>query len=148
VPTLGQLQEQLKEKIRKWGPDAHCGVLVVSEEARLRAIQNEPDETGKRRTRISLETYSPESYSNWNQALEYLVERCSFNPVLLVDLLLLLIQEARRPLEAVVDPSDGYIKPGGKDGIDLALQGLWKVNGDYEERLREAKAQYRARKRK
>jgi len=136
VPTLIQLQEQLKEKIRKWGPDAHCNRLIVSEEARQDAIANRPDDTGKRRTRISLETYSPEAYSAWNQTLEYLFERCGYNPLIVVDLLLLLVQEARSHAEGE-----------GVDGIDIAKTGLFSIC-DYEEKLREAKAAYRARKKK
>lgn len=136
MPTLGQLQEQLKEKIRRWGPDAHCGVLVVSEEARQKAIANKPDEAGRQRTRISMETYSPESYSAWNQTLEYLMERCGYNPLVVVDLLLLLVQEARKHTEGE-----------GIDGLDIAKAGLFSIC-DYEEKLRIAKSEYRARKRK
>jgi hypothetical protein len=136
VPTLGQLQEQIKEKIRKWGPDAHAGILVVSEESRQKAVENKPDEAGRRRTRIGLETYSPEAYSAWNQTLEYLMERCGCNPLIVVDLLLLLVQEARQHTEGE-----------GVDGIEIAKTGLFSIC-DYEEKLREAKAAYRARKKK
>lgn len=137
MPTLKQAREQLDEKIRRWGENSHCNRLVVSEEARQNAIENRPDESGRRRTIISFQTYCPDSYSNWHSAMEYLMERVAYNPVLLVDLVLLLIQEARQQTETE-----------GVDGIDIALASLFKVNGDYEERLREAKAQYRARKRK
>ena len=137
MPSLRQAREQLDEKIRRYGPDAHCNRLIVSEEARQNAIENRPDESGRRRTIISFQTYCPDSYSNWHSAMEYLMERVAYNPVLLVDLVLLLIQEARQQTETE-----------GVDGIDIALASLFKVNGDYEERLREAKAQYRARKRK
>ena len=136
IPTLGQLQEQLKEKIRKWGPHAHANQLIVSEESRQNAIANKPDETGRRRTRIGLETYSPEAYSAWNETLEYLMERCAYNPLIVVDLLLLLVQEARSHTEGE-----------GVDGIDIAKTGLFSIC-DYEEKLREAKAAYRARKKK
>lgn len=136
MPTLGQLQEQLKEKIRKWGPDAHCTQLVVSEEARQNAIENKPDSAGKRRTRIGLETYSPEAYSAWNSTLEYLMERCGYNPLVVVDILLLLVQEARK-----------YTEGEGIDGLDIAKAGLFSIC-DYEEKLRIAKSEYRARKRK
>jgi hypothetical protein len=137
VPTLGALEEQLKEKIRKYGKDAHCGRLIVMEEVRTNAIKNEPDETGRQRTRISLETYSPESYSNWNSTLEYLMERCGFNPLLVVDLLLLFVQEARQQTEGE-----------NTDGIDIGKSMLFKINGEYETKLAEAKAAYRARKKK
>jgi hypothetical protein len=135
---LRQAREMLDQKIRKWGPDCHCNQIIVSEESRANAIKNEPDAEGKRRTRIGLETYSPEAYSAWNATLEYLIERCAFNPILVVDLLLLLVQSAHNSL------------PLGRDGdgIDVALQGLFAVNGDYEQRLRDAKSAYRARRKK
>jgi hypothetical protein len=124
----------VKEKIRKFGGNAHCGQLVVMEEARAKAIKNEPDEEGRRCTRIGLQTYSPEAYSEWNATIEYLMERCGHNPLLVVDLLLLLVQEARRQTEGE-----------STDGIDIAKGMLFSL-GDYEEKLRQAKAEYRARK--
>jgi hypothetical protein len=136
MPTIAQLEEWVKEKKRKFGANAHCSQPVVSEEARARAIENKPDEAGRRRTRIGLETYSPEAYSAWNQTLEYLMERCGYNPLLVVDLLLILVQEARKHTEGE-----------GVDGLDIAKAGLFSVC-DYEEKLRAAKAEYRARRRK
>src|SRR6266576_1487214 len=137
MPTLKNALEQLQDKIRKFGENAHCTRIVVVEESKQNAIANEPDDQGHRRTMIGFQTYSAEAYSSWHAMISYIVERCGFNPILAVDLILLLVQEARQQTETE-----------GVDGIDIALASLFKVNGDYEERLREAKAQYRARNRK
>lgn len=137
MPTLKNALEQLQDKIRKFGENAHCTRIIVTEESKKEAIANEPDEEGRRRTMIGFQTYSPEAYSSWHAMMSYVVERCSFNPILAVDLILLLVQEARQQTETE-----------GVDGIDIALASLFKVNGDYEEKLRIAKAEYRARKRK
>jgi hypothetical protein len=136
MPTLEMVLEQVKDKIRKYGKDAHCGQLVVMEEVRAKAIKNEADEEGRRRTRIGLQTYSPEAYSAWNQTIEYLMLRCGHNPLLVVDLLLLLVQEARQQTEGE-----------GVDGLEIAKGMLFKM-ADYEEKLRIAKADFRARKKR
>src|ERR1017187_7737761 len=143
MPTLSQAREQLDFKIKKFGPDAHCNHLVVSEESRAKAIANEPDELGRQRTRIGLQTYSPEAYSEWNATVEYLMERCGCNPILVVDLILLLVQEAREQ----TDTRDIFFREG-VDGIDIAKDSLFKIGGDYEEKLREAKTAYRNRKKR
>ncbi len=137
MPTLENALEQIKDKIRKFGPRAHCTRIIVAEESKKEAIANEPDEEGRRRTMIGFQTYCPEAYSNWHEMINYLVERCAFNPILTIDLVLLLVQEARQHTEGEET-----------DGIDIALASLFKVNGDYEEKLRTAKAEYRARRRK
>ncbi len=134
MPTLGQIRDQVAAKIRKHGEGAHCGQLVVMEEVRAKAIKNEPDEEGRRRTRIGLQTYSPEAYSAWNSAIEYLMERCGHNPMLVVDLLLLLVNEAK---------SNQF--EGGIDGLTIALHRLYQAL-DYETVFREAKTAYRNRK--
>jgi hypothetical protein len=136
VPTLQNALEQIQFKIKKFGPNAHCGRLVVMEEVREKAIKNEPDEEGRRRTRIGLQTYSPESYSAWANTLEYLLSRCGYNPILALDVILLLVQEARQHTEGE-----------GTDGIDIAKAGLFAVC-DYEEKLRAAKLEYRTRRSK
>lgn len=134
MPTLKQAREYLNEKIRKYGEEAHCTQIIVSEESRQRAIENKPDAEGRQHTRIGFETYSAKAYSAWHATIEYLMERCGYNPILVVDLLLLLVQEARQQTEGE-----------GVDGIDIAKSGLFKVC-DYEEELRAAKAERRARK--
>lgn len=134
---MAQLREQVEFKIKQFGPNAHCGQLVVSEELRQQQIANKPDAQGKRKTRISFETYSPEHYSLWNEMMEYLMERCGYNPLIVCDLLYVLVGEARR----------GGLQDGSMDGIDIALHGLFKVNTEYETQLKDAKAEKkRARK--
>ena len=134
MPTLSQALETLKYKIHKFGPDAHCTEIIVSEESRASAIANKPDAEGRQHTRISFETYSARSYSAWHECFEYLIERCGFNPIIVCDLILLLVQEAQKPsgIEAM-------------DGLDIALHGLFKVN-DYPEELRKAKTERRNRR--
>lgn len=136
MPTLLQAKEQIEYKIHKYGPDAHCTPVIVAEESRANSIENKPDEQGKRRTRIGLETYSPESYSAWNSTIEFLMERCGFNPLIVVDVLLLLVQEARQQTE-----SDGV------DGIEIAKGSLFKLR-NYPEELQKAKEEWRARRRR
>lgn len=87
VPTLKQLAEWTDWHLKKYGPNAHCSQPICTEEARKNAIENKPDEKGRRKTRIGLETYSPESYSKWNSILEEVMKRCGFNPILAVDLI-------------------------------------------------------------
>jgi hypothetical protein len=79
------------------------------------------------KTRIGLETYSPESYSLWNQIIESLMEQLGCNPILVVDVLALLVKMA------------------GEDGIKIAKDGLAKLV-DYEQKLREAKTERKRRK--
>lgn len=141
MPTLEQQRENIEAKIRKYGKHAHCNVLVVSEEARAEAIANKPDASGRQKTRISLETYSPKAYSDWNQMLENLMERCGCNPLIVVDLLLLFVMEAQRNNQVI--EVDEYGNPTyTKDGIDIAKEALFKVH-DYPQALAEAKAEKR-----
>ena len=134
MPTISQLEEWVRAKKAKYGPDAHCSQPFVSEELRREAIANKPDAAGKRKTRIALETYSPEAYSAWNELIEELMERCGCNPLLVVDLLALLVHEALRTELAE-----------GMDGIGVALHGLFKLK-DYEEELRRWKVEKRLRR--
>jgi len=136
MPTLKNALETIKYKIAKYGENEHCSRIIVAEEARREAIENKPSEDGHRRTRISMETYSAEAYSSWNSTLEYLIERCAYNPILLVDVLLLLVQEARQRTE-----SDGV------DGLDIAKGMLFKL-GNYDEKLQKAKEEWRARRKR
>jgi hypothetical protein len=136
LPTIDQVIESLKQKRLKYGGNAHTNQVVVMEEVRAKAIKNEPDADGKRCTRIGFETYSPECYSAWHETISYLMDRCGSNPILVLDLLLLLVHEAREQTET-----------DGVDGLDVAKGMLFKM-GDYEEKLRAAKAAYRARKKK
>lgn len=64
------------------------------------------------------------------------MERCGFNPILVVDVMLLLVQEARQQTE-----SDGV------DGLDIAKGMLFKL-ANYDEKLSQAKAEWRARRRR
>lgn len=130
MPTLSQVRETINQKIAKFGPSAHCNVLVVSEELRQEAVKNKAE-----KTRISLETYSAQSYRDWNAMLEQLMEECGYNPLLLIDLIRLLVLEARRQ-------GDGEI-----NGIQIALRGLCKI-ADYEEALRKAKSDRLAKRKK
>lgn len=127
MPTLEQMAENVKEKIRKYGPHAHCGMLVVSEELREKAIKNAPDAEGRQRTRIALECYAPASYSLWNEIIEMLMEKLGYNPILLVDVLALLVRSA------------------GYDGIQIIVENLAKVC-DYEAELKQAKTARRERR--
>lgn len=127
MPTLSQQLENVQSKIRRWGPDAHCNQLIVSEESREKAIKNEPDEMGRQHTRVSLETYSPASYSLWNQIIETMMEKLGYNPILCIDVMA------------------GIIRAAGDEGIELVKGELVKVL-DYEAELRTAKAARRARK--
>lgn len=136
MPTLSQLEEWVKAKKAKFGGAVHCSQPVVAEEVRARAIKNEPDADGKRCTRIGFETYSPECYIAWHETISYLMDRCGSNPILVLDVLLLLVREAVKHTEGE-----------GVDGIEIAKAGLFAMS-DYEQRLREAKATYRARKKK
>ena len=137
MPTLSNALETIKAKIARYGGDAHCNPIFVSEQIRAEAIANRPDSTGRRKTRIALELYSPESYTAWNEMLESLIERCGYNPLILVDLLRLLVMEAQQPSFQE-----------GKDGIALALESLYKLNPEYESELRQAKAEKRNRNKK
>jgi len=129
MPTINQLADWAKAEIRKGKGHYHTQHPVIMEETRKEAIKNTAA-----KTRIALECYSPRSYAAWNEMLEYLMDRCGCNPLLVVDLLRLLVHEAR------LNPG-----PHGDDGVDLALMGLHKVN-DYEIELREARAAKKARR--
>ena len=52
---------------------------------------------------MHFETYSARSYSAWHECFEYLIERCGFNPIIVCDLILLLVQEAQKPSGIEVD---------------------------------------------
>lgn len=140
MPTLEQQREWVAAKIKKFGPNAHCSQCFVSEEVRKEAISNKPDASGRRRTRIALECYSPEAYSAWNEMLEMLMERCGYNPIIVVDLLALLVHQAMR--QEVVNKDNAVT---AEDGIDVALHGLFAVR-DYEDALRKAKKEKRQRR--
>lgn len=126
MPTIDQAIEYLKQKRLKYGGTAHTNHIVVSEEARQNAIENKPDEAGRQHTRVSLETYSPSAYSLWNQIIEQLMEKLGYNPILLVDVLALLVRAA------------------GDEGVEKAKDELAKAL-DYEQELRDAKAERKKR---
>ncbi len=117
------------------------------EEVRAQAIANKADEDGRRRTRIGLQTYSPEAYSAWNSAIEYLMQRCGANPLLVVDLILLLVDEARTNTFPGMDLEGGMALGEHIDGLTIALHQLYKAR-DYESVFREAKTVYRNRRKK
>ena len=136
LPTLQNALETIQFKIRQYGKDAHCTPIVVAEEERKKRVENKPDEEGRQKTKIAFETYSPDSYSAWHATFEYLLERCGFNPLIVVDVLLLLVQEAR-----------GQTEGEGVDGLEIAKQSLFKLR-NYPEELEKAKTEWRARRRK
>lgn len=127
MPTIDQNIEMLQRKREKYGGEAHTNQLVVMEEVRANAIANVPDEAGRQRTRIGLETYSPAAYSLWNTIIESLMEQLGANPIIVVDVLALLVRMA------------------GEEGIKLAKDNLAKIH-DYETELRAAKEERRLRK--
>ncbi len=126
MPTLNQLRDKIDQKIAKFGGNAHANDFKVMEEERASNIANKPDERGKQKTRIGLETYSPESYSEWNKLIEYGMEKCGFNPILFVDVMATILYLA------------------GDEGFKIAHDQLCGQQ-DYEKRLREGRA---AKKRK
>ena len=136
MPTLVQAREQIDYKIKKFGPEAHCTPIIVAEEARQERIENKPDEDGRQKTKVCFETYSPEAYSAWHGTFEYLLERSGFNPLIVVDVLLLLVQEARQQTEGE-----------GTDGIEIAKASLFKLR-NYPEELQQAKAEWRKRRKR
>ena len=142
MPTLEQQREWVNAKIKKFGLKAHCSQCFVSEEVRKASIENKPDKKGRRKTRIALECYSPEAYSAWNEMLEMLMERCGYNPIILVDLLALLVHAAMHDADFSEFGGEGCPKV---DGIDAALHGLYKLK-DYEDALRKAKKEKRQRR--
>jgi hypothetical protein len=91
------------------------------EEVRKEAIKNTAE-----KTRVGFESYSPRSYRAWNEQLEVLMESLGCNPILVLDVMLLILKLA------------------GPEGVDVAKENLCKLN-DYESELREARA---AKKRK
>lgn len=92
------------------------------EEVRREAVKNTAE-----KTRVGFETYSPRSYRSWNEMLEWLMEELGCNPILVMDVILLIIRMGTR---------DG--------GLEVAKESLCGMN-DYENELREARA---AKKRK
>ncbi len=62
------------------------------------------------------------------------MERCGYNPLILVDLLLLLVQEARQQTEGE-----------GVDGIEIAKASLFKLR-NYPEELQRAWQEWKARR--
>lgn len=122
MPTVSQLAEWCAAEIRKGKGDCHTQHPVIMEDVRKDAVKNTA-----LKTRIGLETYSPESYSLWNQIIESLMEQLGCNPILVVDVLALLVKMA------------------GEDGIKIAKDGLAKLV-DYEQKLREAKTERKRRK--
>lgn len=138
MPILKHMREKIDAKIAKFGEEAHCNELFVSEELRKEAVKNL---AGK--TRISLETYSVDSYKQWNAMLEGLMQECGCNPLLVVDLLHALVYEARRN----VAWSDPKKKLPDLNGIQVLIRGL-SANIDYEADLRKAKSEKLARRKK
>ena len=131
MPTIDQLGEWVKAEQRKGNGQCHTNHPVIMEHVRKEAIKN-----SAAKTRIALECYSPRSYAAWNEMLEYLMERCGCNPLLVVDMLRLLVHEARTNVDRDEDGNDF-------DGITIAKHGLCKLQ-DYEAELREARAKKKA----
>lgn len=127
MPTVEQLAEWCKAEIRKGKGQCHTQHPVIMEDVRKQQIENKPDSSGRQRTRIGFETYSPKAYSLWNEIFESLMEQLGANPILVVDVIALIIRMA------------------GVDGVRIAKDGLAKVM-DYEQELRDAKAERKRRR--
>jgi hypothetical protein len=115
MPTIDQLVEWAKAEQAKGKGHMHTNHPVIMEEVRREAIANKAE-----KTRVSFETYSPRSYSAWNAQLEVLMESLACNPILVIDVMLLLMKMA------------------GEEGVSIARENLCKLH-DYENELREAR---------
>jgi hypothetical protein len=116
VPTLLQLRDWTISEIAKGKGECHTQHPVIMEEVRKEAIKNTAE-----KTRVGFETYSPRSYRAWNGQIETLMEELGCNPILVLDVMLLILKMA------------------GPEGVSVAKENLCKLN-DYENELREARA--------
>ena len=122
MPTIDQLGEWVKAEQRKGNGQCHTNHPVIMEHVRKEAIKNE-----SAKTRIAFETYSPRSYSDWNDLLEWMMESLGCNPILVVDVMYLIMKLA------------------GEEGVEMAKDNLFKLH-DYEAELREARAKKKAKR--
>ncbi len=122
MPTIDQLAEWTKFQQSKGKGQCHTQHPVIMEEIRKEAIKNTAE-----KTRIGFETYSPRSYRAWNEQLEVLMERLGCNPILVLDVMLLILKMA------------------GEEGVEIAKDNLCKLN-DYETELRAGRQAKRKRR--
>jgi hypothetical protein len=130
---MERYQKRIREcsvLIDKWGPDAHCATtddkIIVMEQVRAEQMANKPDADGWQKTRISIQTYSPEAYQDWAAFVERSMVHCNHNPLLWIDLIELL-----------------YTLAETNGSIPIALDNLHAI-ADYRESLHAAKEAYKA----
>jgi hypothetical protein len=150
MPTIDQGIATLVSKKRKYGGEAHINQIFVSEEIRRQQIENKADDHGKKKTRVSLETYSPDCYSDFNAFVEEGMEECGYNPIIFLYLVMLLwrLAKEQRIATRLADGTAGEIS-----GLKAALDVLFEVHQKkaampYEDQLRAGKETKKKRRKK
>lgn len=92
MPTIRQLKEWVDDQIAKGKAGDHTNHVVCIEDEQKKRIRNEPDETGKQKTKIAWETNDPECYSSFHIQRERYFKRAGGNPVLATEAVIMALK--------------------------------------------------------
>jgi hypothetical protein len=88
MPTVQQAYEMLKFWKDSGKGDLHVNHLVLIEREAEKKAKNEPDETGKRKTRIAWDCGDPDTFAAFHKERERFMQAAHSNPTLATDALI------------------------------------------------------------
>ena len=106
MPRVDELYEWCKAKMRSGKGALHTNHVVIVEEEAEKRKKNEPDEQGKRKTRIAWDAADPSSFAEFHKERERYMQAAGSNPTLATDAMICALRlhgndEIRAFVEAV-----------------------------------------------
>ncbi len=111
MPTLFQLAEWANAEVKKGKGHLHTNHPVIMEEEQAKRIKNQPDDKGKRKTRIAWETNDPECFSLFHKQRERYFKFAGGNPILATEAVIMALkiqndEDIQRFIEAIQTVKD------------------------------------------
>lgn len=121
MPTILQLREWADAQIAQGKGNLHANHPVCIEDEQAKKISNEPDETGKRKTRIAWDAVDADSYSEFHKEKEKYMLAAGGNPVLGTDAIIMALrlhsfEEVRNFISVLTEQKD-YLESEGKESL-------------------------------
>ena len=92
MPTVKEALEYYKKAVRDGKGDMRTGHPYIAEEQARKREKNEPDETGKRKTKIAWDSADADSYAEWHKERARWMRIAGKNPTLSTDMMLLALK--------------------------------------------------------
>lgn len=85
MPTCKEALEYYKKAVKDGKGDMRTGHPYIAEEEAAKREKNEPDATGRQKTKISFDSADPDSYREWHKERGRWMGRAQGNPTLSTD---------------------------------------------------------------